>query len=87
MIFKEAHVEPGIILEVGASAIAYNYANLGLGAAILSNVLVQHVQKNNQLLFFKLNSPYAVRDAFICYRKNRYTSAAMKKFIEYLTSP
>ena len=56
-------------------------------AAILSNVLVQHVQKNNQLLFFKLNSPYAVRDAFICYRKNRYTSAAMKKFIEYLTGP
>lgn len=87
MIFKEAHVEPEIILEVGASAIAYNYANLGLGAAILSNVLVQHVQKNNQLLFFKLNSPYAVRDAFICYRKNRYTSAAMKKFIEYLTGP
>ena len=84
-IFQEYGITPNIILEVEKSSASYNFANLGVGATIISNVLVKDIMDTGNLYFYKLDSPYAVRDTFICYRRGRYISTAMRVLMDSLT--
>lgn len=81
-MFEEASFHPDIILEVENSSIAYNFSRLGLGASILSSVLVEKLYQNNLLLFYKPSSEYALRKGFICYKKGRFVTSAMRQFIK-----
>ena len=83
-IFEENNVTPRIVLEVDKSSISYNFANFGIGATIISNVLVRDLVDGSNLYFYKLDSPHVDRDAFICYKRGRYVSTAMKTLIEFL---
>jgi len=84
MMFQECHISPNIFLEVQSSSAAYNFSSLGLGATIISNILVDSLQQESNLSFYKLNSAYAVRDTYICYRKTKYLSAAVKQMLHFL---
>ena len=85
MMFQECQSQPEPILEVESSAVAFNFVRLGIGATILSNVLTAHVQEGSGLCFYRIRSAYAARDAFLCYRKGRFVTAAMRRIIELLT--
>lgn len=85
MMFQECQIQPEPILEVESSAVAFNFARLGIGATILSNVLTAHVQEGAGLCFYRIRSAYSARDAFLCYRKGRFVTAAMRRIIELLT--
>lgn len=85
VMFQECHVQPRILLEVQKSAVAYNFAHFGLGATIISNMLVAHRPTGEGLVYYKIRSDHAMRDAYLCYRKGRYVTTAMKKIIELLT--
>lgn len=82
IMFQESRMEPNVVLEVEKSSVAYNFANFGVGATIISSVLVEYLQANSSCWFYKLGSPQAVRDAYLCYRRGRYVTTAMKKFIQ-----
>lgn len=84
MIFQESKVEPNIVLEAENVSISYNFAMQGVGAALISNRLVENLNCNGKLRYYKLLSPYSKRDAYVYYSKGRYVTAAMKKFIELL---
>lgn len=84
IMFQNCQVEPNIILEVDKSSIAYNFARLGLGATIISSVLVESSHRDSGLYFYRLNSPQTRREAFICYRKGHHVSMAMRRLIEML---
>ena len=81
-MFQECSTTPRVVLEVEESSVAYNFANFGVGAAIISSVLVEYLQHNSSCWFYKLSSKRAVRDAYLYYRRGRYVTAAMKKFIQ-----
>lgn len=83
-MFAENDFKPIVALEVGKSAVAYNYASFGIGATIISNVLVEQMAKNSGLFFYKIKGVHAVRDAFLCYHCGRFVTAAMKRFIEMM---
>lgn len=85
VMFAENEFKPIIALEVGKSSVAYNYANFGIGATIISNVLVEQLAKNSNLSFYKIMGSSAVRDAYVCYRRGRYLTSAMKRFVEMMT--
>lgn len=59
-------------------------ARYGLGAAFISNVLVEHQPDDGSLVFYKPRSRHAVRDAYICYKKGRFVTSAMRGFIEMM---
>lgn len=84
MIFQEARLVPKIILETEQSSISYNFTRMGIGATILSNRLAEDSVMDSRLSFYKIDSAYAVRDTYICYRKGRYFSYAMSKFVEMM---
>ena len=87
VMFQECRFQPRVILEVQKSAVAYNFAHFGLGATIISNMLVAHRPAGDGLAYYKIRSDHAARDAYLCYRKGRYVTTAMKKIIELLTAP
>lgn len=84
-LFQECRIAPHVVLEFEQSAISYNFAGLGLGATILSNMLVEESTKNSRLCFYKIDSRLAMRSTYLTYSKNCYVSFAMKRFIEMLT--
>lgn len=84
ILFQDFQTEPNIILEVDKSSIAYNFARLGLGATIISSVLVASSHRDSGLYFYRLHGAQTSRDAFICYRKGVYVSIAMRRLIDML---
>ena len=84
ILFQDHQVEPNIMLEVDKSSIAYNFARLGLGATIISSVLVESSHRDSGLYFYRLHGAQTSREAFICYRKGRYVSMAMRRLINML---
>lgn len=83
-ILREGGVLPDVVQEVEKSAVAYTFASLGMGATIVSSVLLQSFP-GESLCLYKLGGPHALRDAYVCYRRGRYVTAAMGRFIEMLT--
>lgn len=84
MIFQEGHVKPTTILEVENPSIAYNFAAQGVGASIMSNRLVENLNYDGKVLYYKIGSPYSKRVAYAYYSKGRYVTAAMRRFIQFL---
>lgn len=84
ILFQDHQVEPNVMLEVDKSSIAYNFARLGLGATIISSVLVESSHRDSGLYFYRLHGAQTSREAFICYRKGRYVSMAMRRLIDML---
>lgn len=85
IMFQERHIQPNILLEVEKSSVAYNFAHFGVGATIISNMLVACCPAGDGLVYYKIRSDHAARDAFLCYRRGRYVTTAMRKIIELLT--
>lgn len=86
MLFRERSINPPVVLEVEQSAEAFNFARLGLGATILSNWLVQKAE-GTTMCFYKINSNYAMRDAYLSSRRGVYFTSAMKSFERVLLNP
>ncbi len=86
MIFQESRIEPNIVLETENLSISYNFAMQGVGASITSNRLIENLNPDGKLLYYKLKSQYSRREAYVYYSKGRYVTSAMKKFIELLQS-
>ena len=85
VMFQERRIQPNILLEVEKSSVAYNFAHFGLGATIISNMLVACYPPGDGLVYYTIRSDHAARDAFLCYRRGRYVTTAMRKIIELLT--
>lgn len=83
-MFRENNFSPIVALEVEKSSVACNYANFGLGATIISNVLAEHLAKMSELVFYKIKGENAVRDGYLYYRRGRFVTSAMKRFMEMM---
>ncbi len=86
ILFRERGVDPPVVLEVEQSAESFNFARLGLGATVLSNRLVQGGDCD-ALCFYKIDSRYTTRNAFLSSRRGVYFTSAMKSFERMLLDP
>ncbi|MGI6074859.1 MAG: hypothetical protein ACOYD9_00635 [Pyramidobacter sp.] len=57
-----------------------------MGTTILSNWLVQKAE-DPMMCFYKINSSYATRDAYLSSRRGVYFTSAMKNFERVLLDP
>ena len=84
-IFREAAVSPNNILEIDRLVTLYNFVEIGAAASVVSDTLVQHIQHHDgKVVFYRLASPYAQRDIYVSYKRNRYYSKAMEAFVDLL---
>lgn len=82
ILFREAHFEPQIALEVEESAIAPNLAKYGVGATLISHLLIERRDFQKYFYVYNLNSAYAERIGFIYYRRGAYVTPAMREFLK-----
>ena len=84
LLFQESQYTPAIVFEMEQSSVSYNFAKMGVGATILSNRLVENDDMADSVCFYKIKSSYVDRNTYIIYKKGRYLTFAMKKFLEII---
>lgn len=85
-IFKEYGLTPQIALELDQSITTFQAANYGMGCTLISDLLARHVKHDDNLWFYKIDSPLVARTTSIYYCKNRYLPHSAAKFIELATN-
>ena len=85
-LFSAMGFAPKILMEMDRLVTLYAYLELGLAASLVSDTLVKNIRSTNpdSIHFYPLPSAYTRRNIYVSYKKNRYYSKAMAKFIEML---
>lgn len=81
-LFHNAEVQPNIQLEVDQLTTAYNIACSKLGATLVSDTLIYKAPPNPEMDFYKLDDITATRPIYLYYKRSRYVSLAMQKFLD-----
>lgn len=55
--------------EIDLLMTSYNMAAAGLGICFVTDTLVKEVAPNDNLLFYKINSPHSKRTVFLLHKK------------------
>lgn len=82
-LFQEAGFEPKVKMEVSQLVTAYHLAEHALAATFVSDRLV--TADSRQLCYYKLDSKLTERLFYILLPERKYTSAAVRAFIQYFT--
>lgn len=83
-MFAEANIKPIIRLQVTQLVTAYHLACSGLGAAFISDWMVLY--DHDDMLYYKINHPLAVRQFDVVSSSRNYLSKPQKAFIDSLSS-
>lgn len=84
-ICAAAGFRPEVILELDQMATSYHLTAHGMGITFVSDTLVNRIHNDPEVVYFKLDSPYAKRDNFFYYKQNKYMTRAMKEFLDAVT--
>ncbi len=77
--FETAGIEPRIRLEVVQLVTAYHLARAGMGAAFISDLLITDDRRDT--VYYKINSPQAVRLFDLILPRKSYVSNALEEFM------
>ena len=82
-LFKEVNFEPKIKMEVSQLATAYHLAQHAMAATFVIDRLV--TKEKDNLCYYKLDSALAERLFYILLPERKYTSFAVRAFIQFFT--
>ena len=85
-IFQETGFVPQVMFEMDRLATLYSYVEMGTAASVVSDTLIRNIRgiDHNKILFYPLPTAHAQREIFVSYKRNRYYSKAMERFIASL---
>ena len=83
-IFAEHNVSPQILLELDQSSTAFALSCNNLGASIVSDTIIRHAGKCDNLLIYNLNGQYTQRDVSVFMKISDYIPTITKAFIDTL---
>ena len=82
---RDAGFRPSIVLELNQQATAYMVASTGMGACFVSDTVAVKLPAYENLAYYKLSGESAERQVFFYYKKHKYKTMAMEKFIGLIT--
>ena len=82
LMFAEAGFEPVKVFEAAQQMTAYHVCYSGMGAAFVSSILLSHVSKNPDVVFYRLDPRYSTRQLCLIWKPERYFTHAMESFRE-----
>lgn len=85
-IRQKFNFTPKIVLEFDQMATVYHVACQGIGTTIISDTLIQEIQTDPRLVYFRLGGSAIYRENHFYYKKGKYLSQAMKRFITFATA-
>lgn len=77
--FEGAQISPPVCLEVTQLVTAYHLSQSGMGAAFISDLLIKPEHSN--VLYYRIDSPSAIRVFDLVMAGSSYVSNAMKEFV------
>ena len=80
-ICHEAGFDPNVAIYFDQLITAYNMTASGLGVCFVTDTLVKAVSPDENLLFYKIDSNYAIRTVYLIHKKKRYINRAVREFI------
>lgn len=80
-IFSEHNIKPNIVLELDQLATAYHVACHGIGATLVSDTLVRNIPPDHRMVYYKLDSKFAIRENYFYFKMNKYLTRAMEEFL------
>jgi len=83
-IFTEQGVSPKIRFEFDRLTTSISFADSGFGICFLTDTILQYSGPSKNLVLYQPNTRFGDRNLYIMYKKNKYLSAATRKFIEFL---
>ena len=81
-MFEEAGFTPRVKLALSQLVTAYRFAGSGVGAAFVSDRIIQKAPSQN-LMFYSIDSPEVDRLFYTLMPQRNYTAHAVKAFITY----
>lgn len=81
---KEAGFQPNVVLEVHQQATAYMIATTRMGATFISDSLVEKLPAHENLAYYKLESLAAQRSVYFYFKKHKYKTRPMQKFMDFI---
>lgn len=85
-IFSKAGFTPNVLLYLDQMFTAYQIAKEQKALTFIRSELLDHVEANDRLLYYKIDDPLAVRDIYFSYKNNRTLSAACQNVLQIVQS-
>ncbi len=80
--FSDTISAPKISFSVDQLNISYSMSESGIGASFITDTYFKYAKFHNDVCLYNIDSNYCTRTLYIAHNKNKYCTAAMKKFIE-----
>lgn len=84
-LFKKHNITPIVNFTLDQQVTSFNASCSGLGICFVSDTLIKQIDFSSDLYFYKLNDKEIIRNIFFYQKKNKYSSLACNKFIEFNT--
>ena len=81
---REAGFQPNIVLEVHQQATAYMIATTKMGATFISDSVVEKMPMHEQMAYYKIENPVAERSVYFYFKKHKYKTRGMQKFMDFI---
>lgn len=86
-IFAESNINPNIVLELDQLATAYHVACHGIGATLVSDTLVRKIPPDHRMVYYRIDSQFAIRENYFYFKMNKYLTRAMQEFLKLASNP
>lgn len=81
-VFERKGITPNVVFSVDQLNISYALAQSGMGACFVTDTLFKFGKFGNNTVLYNISKEHSTRILYIAYKKNRYCTNAMEKFID-----
>ncbi len=81
-VFERKGIAPNVVFSVDQLNISYALAQSGMGACFVTDTLFKFGKFGNNTVLYNISKEHSTRMLYIAYKKNRYCTSAMEKFID-----
>ena len=87
-IFHEAGFTPNVLFEQDRLTTLYSYVEQGVAASLVTDTLVRNIRgvRQENIVFYTLPVSHSHRNIYAYYKKNKFCTKAMDRFIDGLHS-
>lgn len=81
-ICRRAGVQLNYSLKLNQLLTTYHLTEYGMGDSFVSDTVVKSLPQDENIIYYKLDDPEAVREVYLYYKKNKYMTRSMIEFIK-----
>lgn len=81
-VFEKNGIVPNVVFYVDQLNISYTLVESGMGAAFVTDTLFKFSKFPDNAVLYNISREHSSRMLYIAYKKNKYCTSAMRKFID-----